>query len=161
MHLERADKNFDETGNFGGFPGRHFARRDCRHNRGIPGSYEKLEAVVDPNHPHHAEAKRFSPKFLLNDPVAPAERVISALALGSVSQGRPTDRQSKRLVWPEICLLTEASRRKLTCPTLMSSKFPAVLRELSPATPKITCARSCRMAGSSSEISSVSPTEGP
>src|SRR5580692_3821144 len=97
-----------------------------------------LEAVVDPNHPNHAEAKRFSPKFILNDTVAPAERVISALALGSVSQRRPTDRQSKRLVWPEICMVTEASRRKLTCSTLMSSKCPAVLRELSPATPKIT-----------------------
>ena len=48
----------------------------------IPGSYAMLEAVVDPNHPNHAEAKRFSPKFLLNDTVAPAERVIPALAIG-------------------------------------------------------------------------------
>ena len=82
LAAERADENFDETGDFGGFPWRHFARRDCRHNRGIPGSYEKLEAVVDPNPPNHAEAKRFSPKFLLNDTVAPAERVIPALAIG-------------------------------------------------------------------------------
>ena len=36
----------------------------------------------DPNHPNHAEAKRFPPKFLLNDTVAPAERVIPALAIG-------------------------------------------------------------------------------
>jgi hypothetical protein len=48
---------------------------------GIPGSYAMLEALVDPN-PNHAEAKRFSPKFLLNDTVAPAERVIPALAIG-------------------------------------------------------------------------------
>jgi hypothetical protein len=44
---------------------------------GIPDSYAMLEAVVD-----HAEAKRFSPKFLLNDTVVPAERVIPALAIG-------------------------------------------------------------------------------
>jgi hypothetical protein len=54
-------------------------RKDCG---GIPGSYAMLEAVVDPNHPNHAEAKRFSPKFLLNDTVAPAERVNPALAIG-------------------------------------------------------------------------------
>jgi hypothetical protein len=33
MHLERGDENFDEPGDFGGFPWRYFARRDCRHNR--------------------------------------------------------------------------------------------------------------------------------
>jgi hypothetical protein len=54
-------------------------RKDCG---GIPGSYAMLEVVVHPNHPNHAEAKRFSPKFLLNDTVAPAERVIPALAIG-------------------------------------------------------------------------------
>jgi hypothetical protein len=54
-------------------------RKDCG---GIPGSYAMLEAVVDPDHPNHAEAKRSFPKFLLNDTVAPAERVIPALAIG-------------------------------------------------------------------------------
>jgi hypothetical protein len=60
----------------------------------------------------------------LNYTVAPTERVIPALAVGSVSWRRPTDWQSNRLVRPEICVLTEASRRKLTCPTLMSSIRP-------------------------------------
>jgi hypothetical protein len=45
---------------------------------GIPGSYATPEAVVDPNHPNHAEAQRFSPKFLLNDTVAHAEPAAAA-----------------------------------------------------------------------------------
>src|ERR1700732_4040584 len=109
-----------------------FVLRLRRHSRLL----RDLEAVAIPTTRTMPKPNDF-PKFLLNDTVAPAERVIPALASGSVCRRPPTDWQSKLLVWPEICVFTEASRRKLACPTPMSSKFPAVLRELSPATPKI------------------------
>ena len=43
-------RNHEEIASIGLF----VVRKDCG---GIPGSYAMLEAVVDPNHPNHAEAK--------------------------------------------------------------------------------------------------------
>jgi hypothetical protein len=66
-----------------------------------------LEAVVDPIHPNHAEANRFSPKFLLNDTVAPARRVIPALALVLLVGGaRRTPRITVSISIPRYPALT-------------------------------------------------------
>jgi hypothetical protein len=57
---------------------------------GVPGFYAMLEAVIDPHHANHAEAKRFPHKFLLNDTTG--ERRISLLA---------RQRKSGRREWVE------------------------------------------------------------